>query len=120
MEDKKTIVGLVIVLLASLGFNVADITDDSPILETLYVCNGLVENFPGGISGTGISAYPHKENRTGRKYCYNENNYKVPWQSWISYSKENNINILDYQKPVKSQTGWGNQYRVTKDGVNKI
>ena len=66
-----------------------------------YVCIATEEVgiFYGGLSSTGLTAYPYLENRSVYKRCYSRNgNYtiKSKWVSLLEYSKMKNIDPLEF------------------------
>ena len=94
MENKlKTgIIGL-ISLLAVFGGTIY-LTPDQ--LDNAYYCIATEEIgiFYGGISGTGLTAYPYSENRTDYERCQRGGVNSV-WVPLIKYADEIGINALD-------------------------
>jgi len=88
-------------------------------LENTYICLATDEVgiFYGGISGTGLSAYPYKENRTNAERCYASNGDKSSWAKLTDYLDEQGISLDDLLKPVviKSQN-IGEKYLCSVDG----
>ena len=70
-------------------------------LENTYVCLATEEIgiFYGGISGTGLSAYPYKENRTDVERCYASNGDKSSWVKLTDYLEDSEIDSTDLLKP---------------------
>ncbi|KKL71429.1 hypothetical protein LCGC14_2094980 [marine sediment metagenome] len=69
-------------------------------LENAYVCLATEEIgiFYGGISGTGLSAYPYKENRTDVERCYASNGEKSSWIKLTDYLEEE-ISLDEFLQP---------------------
>lgn len=97
MEKQKItgagIIGVLLLVITGMYF-----TPDQ--LNNAYICLGSEEVgiFYGGISGTGLSAYPYKENRTHAKKCYS-GAVKSTWVSLIKYSEETNISLNTLLNP---------------------
>lgn len=96
--EKKTIVqgtagvlGIFLVIMGTLYFTPEQ-------LENTYIClaTNEVGIFYGGISGTGLSAYPYKENRSGFERCYASNGDKSSWVKLIDYLEDSEIDLSDF------------------------
>ena len=79
-------------------------------LDNSYYCpaTGQWGIFYGGISGTGLTAYPYAENKTNYARCTNSK-----WVLLKNYAEELGLNTsqLIEQKIVPEIQGvWGNQY----------
>ncbi len=70
-------------------------------LDNAYVCLATEEVgiFYGGISGSGLTAYPYLENRTKAERCYASNGDKSSWMQLYDYSAEFGISLDDLLKP---------------------
>jgi len=94
MNLDKTKVGLIglITLLGVLGGNIYLSQDQ---LDNAYYCTATEEIgiFYGGISSTGLTAYPYEENRSGYVRCQKAG-IKGVWIPLQEYAKENNIEIF--------------------------
>jgi len=92
--DNKTvgIIGL-ITMLAVLGGN---FYLSSEQLDNAYFCTASEEIgiFYGGISKTGLTAYPYTENRTDYERCQKAG-IKGVWIPLIEYAEENGIDSLE-------------------------
>ena len=89
-DNKVTgIIGLVM-LLAGFGGS-QFISQDS--LSSIYVCSASIQYgiFYGGISSTGLIAYPYSQNRTGSVKCTGG-----VWMSLVDYAKLNNVGIESF------------------------
>jgi len=108
MENKIKygIVGLISLLVAFGGY----ITLTQEELDNAYYCPSTGEwgVFYGGISGTGLTAYPYSENRTDYERCINSK-----WVKLTDYAEELGLDSseLMQQKPSGQEIGtWGKQY----------
>jgi hypothetical protein len=91
-EVKYGIIGIISILLG-FGGNIY-LTENE--LDNAYFCTATEEVgiFYGGISGTGLTAYPHTENRTEYVRCNNEG-IKGVWILLKEYAEEQGISILE-------------------------
>ena len=71
-------------------------------IQNSYFCTATEEIgvFYGGISGTALTAYPYKENRSGFVRCI-KGEMRGVWIPLKDYAKENNISIEEFL--VKTQ-----------------
>ena len=117
--DKKQIatgaVGIIGVFLAILG----TIYFTPEQLENTYICLSTEEVgiFYGGISKTGLSAYPHAENRSDVERCYTSNGDKSTWVKFTDYLEENGLSLDEFLQPkVIVQQNIGKSYLCSVDG----
>ena len=92
-------------------------------LENTYICLATEEVgiFYGGISGTGLSAYPYKENRSGFERCYASNGDKSSWVKLTDYLEDSEINLNDFLKPRTTETSQvGIKYLCSIDNCTEI
>lgn len=121
MDDVlKGIVGL-ITLIAVFGGGMYLSQDQ---LDSAYYCTATGEFgiFYGGISSTGITAYPFAENRTQPTYCLTSQGTKISWVRLTDYAKEIGIDPLELiqQKPSEVPIGiWGKQYICNQEGCTE-
>ena len=98
MENKiKTgIIGLISMLMVMGG--TLYLTPEQ--LDNAFICLATEEIgvFYGGISSTGLTAYPYSENRTGYVRCKKDGVNSV-WISLKDYADEQGIDILDLIQP---------------------
>lgn len=68
--------------------------------ENSYICLATEEIgiFYGGVSGTGLTAYPYIENRTDYVRCKKDGVNSV-WVPLKDYADENGISIIDLIEP---------------------
>lgn len=92
--DKKT-VGVIGLLTVLAVFGGSLYFTDSQQIDASYYCIGSGEFgvFYGGISGTGLTAYPYEENRSDYVRCYYENGVKSEWVPLIEYASELNVTV---------------------------
>ncbi len=104
MENKIKvgIIGL-ITLLAAIGGTIYLTPEE---LDNAYFCLATEEIgiFYGGISGTGLSAYPYIENRSDYVRC-KKNEVNSVWVSLKDYAEEQGINVLDLLVKEKKEEG---------------
>ena len=95
MKVDKTKTGLIglIILLAAFGGNLY-LSEEQ--LDNAYFCTASEEIgiFYGGISGTGLTAYPYAENRTDYERCQKAG-IKGVWISLTKYAEEIGIDPLE-------------------------
>ena len=124
--DKKQIatgtLGIIGILLAIMG--TLYFTPEQ--LENSYICLATEEVgiFLGGISGTGLSAYPFSENRTNVERCYASNGDKSSWVKLTDYLEDSEIDsseFLQFNQPseVVSQN-IGKKYLCSVDNCTEI
>ena len=92
----RGIIGILSALLAFGGTLI--LTQDQ--FDNAYVCssNEKVGIFYGGISSTGLTGYPYKENRTSPTSCTNGK-----WESLKSYAEKKGLKPEDFmQKAVQT------------------
>ena len=92
-------------------------------LENTYICLATEEVgiFYGGISGTGLSAYPYKENRTDVERCYAQNGDKSTWVKLTDYLEETGIDLnelLETKETISQNIG--RKYLCSVDGCIEI
>ena len=88
-------------------------------LDNAYICLATDEVgiFYGGISGTGLSAYPHAENRTDAERCYSSNGDKSSWVKLTDYFEEQGISLDEFLQPATiSKQNIGRKYLCSVDG----
>jgi hypothetical protein len=111
MVETNTKIGIAGILTALLAFGGYVVLTPEQV-DYAYVCINGVEPptwgvFYGGISSTGLTAYPFKENKTSPTKCANG-----VWVKLTKYASEKGIDplslIQELQKPVpivESQSG---------------
>jgi len=98
MDKKEVVLGSVgilglISLLISGGLY---LTNTSQFNNAFYcTANNQVGLFYGGISSSGLSAYPYAENRTNVSKC-EKDGIKGTWIKLSVYAKENNISMENF------------------------
>ena len=75
-------------------------------LDNAFYCLATEEIgiFYGGISGTGLSAYPYEENRSDYERCKKDGVNSV-WVPLKEYAEEQGIDVLDLIIPNKTKEG---------------
>jgi len=127
MEKKQIVtgtVGIIAILFTILG--TLYFTPEQ--LENTYICLATEEVgiFLGGISGTGLSAYPFSENRTNVERCYASNGDKSSWVKLTDYLEDSEIDISDLLKPkeiienVTVSQNIGRKYLCSVDNCTEI
>lgn len=117
MDKKKIVtgtVGILGILLAIMG--TLYFTPDQ--LENTYICLATEEVgiFYGGISGTGLSAYPYSENRSDAERCYASNGDKSSWVKLIDYLEEQGIDLDEILQPKIVPQNIGKSYLCSVNG----
>jgi len=110
------IIGILLAILGTLYFTPEQ-------LENTYVCLATEEVgiFYGGISGTGLSAYPYKENRSDFERCYASNGDKSSWVKLNDYLEEQEINLDEFLQPkIIVQQNLGKSYLCSVEGCIEI
>lgn len=104
MENKLTtgIIGLISLLTVMSG--TLYFTPEQ--LDNAFICLATEEIgiFYGGISGSGLTAYPYAENRSDYIRCKKDGVNSV-WVSLIDYAEEKEINVLDLITQNKTKEG---------------
>lgn len=117
METKdKTYLGIIGVIGILIAGGVY-LTEDE--LNSAYIClaSDEVGIFYGGISGTGLSAYPYSENRTDVERCYTLNGDKSTWVKLIDYLEEQGISLDEFLQPKEiTQQNIGKSYLCSVGG----
>ena len=88
-------------------------------LDNVYIClaSDEVGIFYGGISGTGLSAYPHSENRTDVERCYTSTGEKSTWVKLTDYLEEQGISLDEFLQPKEIKPeNIGRKYLCSVDG----
>ncbi len=88
--DKKTgIIGTLAAIILLLGGMSINEHFSAGELQHAYVCDVTqsFSIFEGGISGTGYSAYPYSENRSGFKRCVDLAGNRGEWIPYAEYVK---------------------------------
>lgn len=118
MENKVKygIVGLLSLLVAFGGY----MTLTQQELDNSYYCpsSGVWGIFYGGISSTGLTAYPYAENKTNYVRCTNSK-----WILLEDYAKELNITfeeVLELQPDVFISRVWGKSYSCDTTNCTEI
>lgn len=121
--DKKQIVqgtvgiiGVFLIIIGTLYFTPEQ-------LENTYVCLATEEVgiFYGGISGTGLSAYPYKENRSDFERCYASNGDKSSWVKLTDYLEDSEIDLNEFLKPRETAfQNIGKKYLCSVDNCTEI
>ena len=110
------IIGIFLIIMGTIYFTPEQ-------LDNAYICLATEEVgiFYGGISGTGLSAYPYSENRTDAERCYASNGDKSFWIKLIDYLEDSNIDLngfLKSEEPISKTIG--EKYLCSIDGCLKI
>lgn len=88
MIDKNTLlIATLIALVSSIGVQVTpDLFNNE--LKDYYICSidDNIQEFAGGISGTGYSGYPFIDSRKSAQYCGTSDN-KGSWESLKDYAE---------------------------------
>lgn len=115
MTDKKTLlIATLIALISSIGIQVTpDLFNNE--LKDYYICSidDNIQEFAGGISGTGYSGYPFIDSRKSPVYCGMSENKGV-WESLKTYADD--LGIDPYDLITTESTGnipltkWGHSY----------
>ena len=118
-KDKKYlgIIGVIAILITGGVY----FTEDE--LDSAYICLATEEVgiFYGGISGTGLSAYPYSENRTDVERCYASNGDKSSWIKLTDYLEDSEIDLSEFLQPneIVSQN-IGKKYLCGVDNCTEI
>lgn len=109
------IVGVILIIIGTVYFTPEQ-------LENTYICLATEEIgiFYGGISLTGLSAYPYKENRSDYERCYAPDGNKSSWVKIVDYLEEYDIDLNDLLKPEETSQNIGKKYLCSVDNCTEI
>ncbi len=110
------VIGILLVIIGTIYFTPEQ-------LDNAYICLATEEVgiFYGGISNTGLSAYPYKENRSDFERCYSLNGDKSSWVRLTDYLEDSNIDLNEFLKPKAAETVQiGMKYLCSVDGCKEI
>ena len=103
------IIGIFLIIIGTIYFTPEQ-------LDNSYICLATEEVgiFYGGISGTGLSAYPYKENRSDFERCYALNGDKSSWVRLTDYLDE--VGLDEFLQPQIVQHNLGKSYLCSVNG----
>ena len=113
--DQKALAVAMIALLMSIGAPVVDRTMGDVLeneLADYYICSitDSIQEFKGGISGTGYSGYPFTDSRAGAVRCGTTDN-KGEWKLLADYAAEIGMDPYSLLVDIAEWTGPENQVR---------
>lgn len=114
-QSAAGIIGIFLIIIGTVYFTPEQ-------LENTYVCLATEEVgiFYGGISGTGLSAYPYSENRTNVERCYASNGDKSSWIKLIDYLEDSEIDLSEFLQPKIVSQNIGKKYLCSVDNCTEI
>ena len=106
--DKAALVVAIVALVASLGIPMSEnvLTNE---LGDYYICRATeqIQEFKGGISGTGLTGYPYTDSRAGYSRCKAADGTNSEYVSLADYAAEVGLDpyeLLASQEPKTPAT----------------